>query len=280
MARIDVLKTYKLYINGAFPRGESGRVYEVKDSKGAFLANPCQASRKDLREAVVAARAAQNGWVSATAYLRGQILYRAAEMMQARKSEFVDAIIALEGKSPKAASDEVDSAIDTWVWYAGWSDKVSTIAGSTNQVSGPFYNFTIPEAVGVVTIFAEVKSTLLSLVSSIGAAISTGNTCIVIAAEKAPLTAITLAEVLATSDLPHGVVNILTGKSAELVSWVGSHMDIDAVDVSGLTKKQEADVRLEGAENLKRIHRFTEVRSAQRILSFVENKTVWHPIGI
>ncbi len=280
MTRIDVLKSYKLFINGAFPRGESGRVYEVRDSQGKFLANPCQASRKDLREAVLAARTAQSGWVNSTAYLRGQILYRAAEMMQGRMSEFVDALVANEGKTSKAANDEVTEAIDTWVWYAGWCDKISTIAGSTNQVSGPYYNFTIPEAVGVVTIFADSKFTLLSLVSSIGAVISTGNSCIVIAAEKAPLTAITLAEVLGTSDLPAGVVNILTGKSAELVSWVGSHMDIDAVDVSGLSKKSEAEVRLAGADNLKRVHRFAEIKSPARILSFVESKTVWHPIGV
>ncbi len=280
MSRIDVMKTYKLYINGAFPRGESGRVYEVKDSKGKFLANPCQASRKDLREAVVAARGAQAGWVSATAYLRGQILYRVAEMMESRKSEFIDVIVASEGKSVSAATSEVSAAIDMWVWYAGWSDKISTIAGSTNQVSGPFYNFTIPEAIGVVTIFASEKSPLLSLVSAVGGVLTTGNTCVVVASEKSPLAAIALAEVLATSDIPNGVVNILTGKSAELVPWVGSHMDIDAVDVSGLSKKQESEVRIAGADNLKRIHRFTEIRSAQRVLAFVENKTVWHPIGV
>jgi len=280
MSRIDVMKTYKLYINGAFPRGESGRVYEVKDSKGKFLANPCQASRKDLREAVVAARGAQAGWVSATAYLRGQILYRVAEMMESRKSDFIDVIVASEGKSVSAATSEVSAAIDMWVWYAGWSDKISTIAGSTNQVSGPFYNFTIPEAIGVVTIFASEKSPLLSLVSAVGGVLTTGNTCVVVASEKSPLAAIALAEVLATSDIPNGVVNILTGKSAELVPWVGSHMDIDAVDVSGLSKKQESEVRIAGADNLKRIHRFTEIRSAQRVLAFVENKTVWHPIGV
>ncbi len=280
MSRIDVMKTYKLYINGAFPRGESGRVYEVKDSKGKFLANPCQASRKDLREAVVAARGAQAGWVSATAYLRGQILYRVAEMMESRKSEFIDVIVASEGKSVSAATSEVSAAIDMWVWYAGWSDKISTIAGSTNQVSGPFYNFTIPEAIGVITIFASEKSPLLSLVSAVGGVLTTGNTCVVVASEKSPLAAIALAEVLATSDIPNGVVNILTGKSAELVPWVGSHMDIDAVDVSGLSKKQESEVRIAGADNLKRIHRFTEIRSAQRVLAFVENKTVWHPIGV
>ncbi len=173
MSRIDVMKTYKLYINGAFPRGESGRVYEVKDSKGKFLANPCQASRKDLREAVVAARGAQAGWVSATAYLRGQILYRVAEMMESRKSEFIDVIVASEGKSVSAATSEVSAAIDMWVWYAGWSDKISTIAGSTNQVSGPFYNFTIPEAIGVVTIFASEKSPLLSLVSAVVGVLTT-----------------------------------------------------------------------------------------------------------
>ena len=280
MSRIDVMKTYKLYINGAFPRGESGRVYEVKDSKGKFLANPCQASRKDLREAVVAARGAQAGWVSATAYLRGQILYRVAEMMESRKSEFIDVIVASEGKSVSAATSEVSAAIDMWVWYAGWSDKISTIAGSTNQVSGPFYNFTIPEAIGVVTIFSSEKSPLLSLVSAVGGVLTTGNTCVVVASEKSPLAAVALAEVLATSDIPNGVVNILTGKSAELVPWVGSHMDIDAVDVSGLSKKQESEVRIAGADNLKRIHRFTEIRSAQRVLAFVENKTVWHPIGV
>jgi len=280
MSRIDVMKTYKLYINGAFPRGESGRVYEVKDSKGKFLANPCQASRKDLREAVVSARAAQTGWVSSTAYLRGQILYRVAEMMESRKSEFIDVIVASEGKSVSAATAEVTAAIDMWVWYAGWSDKISTIAGSTNQVSGPFYNFTIPEAIGVVAIFASEKSPLLSLVSAVGGVLASGNTCIVIAAEKSPLAAIALAEVLATSDVPNGVVNILTGKSSELVPWIGSHMDIDAVDVSGLSKKQESEVRIAGADNLKRVHRFTEMRSAQRVLAFVENKTVWHPIGV
>jgi len=280
MSRIDVMKTYKLYINGAFPRGESGRVYEVKDSKGKFLANPCQASRKDLREAVVSARAAQYGWAASTAYLRGQILYRVAEIMESRKSEFVSAIVSAEGKSQAIATREVTAAIDLWVWFAGWSDKISTIAGSTNQVSGPFYNFTIPEAVGVVAIFGSEKSPLTSLVSALGGVLASGNTAVVIASEKSPLTAITLAEVLATSDVPSGVVNILTGKSAELVPWVGSHMDIDAVDISGLSKKQETEVRVAGADNLKRIHRFTEIKSPQRVLAFVENKTVWHPIGI
>ena len=227
-----------------------------------------------------AARGAQAGWVSATAYLRGQILYRVAEMMESRKSDFIDVIVASEGKSVSAATSEVSAAIDMWVWYAGWSDKISTIAGSTNQVSGPFYNFTIPEAIGVVTIFASEKSPLLSLVSAVGGVLTTGNTCVVVASEKSPLAAIALAEVLATSDIPNGVVNILTGKSAEQVPWVGSHMDIDAVDVSGLSKKQESEVRIAGADNLKRIHRFTEIRSAQRVLAFVENKTVWHPIGV
>ena len=280
MTRIDVMKTYKLFINGSFPRGESGRVYEVRDSKGKFLANPCQASRKDLREAVVSARAAQPGWVSSTAYLRGQILYRVAEIMESRKVEFVNTIVASEGKSQAVAASEVNEAIDLWVWYAGWSDKISTIAGSTNQVSGPFYNFTTPEAIGVVSIFASDRAPLVSLVSALGGVLASGNTAVLIAPEKSPLTAIALAEVLATSDVPAGVVNILTGKSSELVPWVGSHMDIDAVDVSGLNKKQESEVRIAGADNLKRIHRFTEVRTPQRILAFVENKTVWHPIGI
>ncbi len=280
MARIDVMKTYKLFIGGKFPRSESGRVYELNDAKGNFLANPCQASRKDLRDAVTAARTAQPGWASATAYNRGQILYRIAEVMEGRSSQFVDELVAQEGLLPKAAQTQVQKAIDLWVWYAGWTDKIATIAGSTNSVSGPYYNFTTPEALGVVGAFVDGKPSLLNLVAATAPIIASGNTAIIVASEKYPLSAITLSEVLATSDLPAGVVNVLTGKSAELVSWMGSHMDIDGVDGTGLSTKALGELKLAGADNLKRVHTFDELATPQRILAFMENKTVWHPIGI
>ena len=232
--RIDVMKTYKLFINGNFPRSESGRVYEITDAKGKFLANPCSGSRKDLRESVIAARAAQQGWSNATAYNRGQILYRVAEIMQGRREQFIAEIMAQEGATLAAARAQVDSAIDTWVWYAGWTDKIDSISGSTNPVSGSFYNFTIPESLGVVVIFADSKPSLLNLAAALAPVIASGNTAIVIASQKYPLTAITLAECLATSDVPAGVVNILTGKLDQFVTWVGSHMDIDGVDATGL----------------------------------------------
>ncbi len=278
--RIDVKKTYKLFINGQFPRSESGRVYEVKDSKGKFLANPAQGSRKDLRECVVAARGAFSGWSSATAFNRGQILYRVAEIMEGRSEQFVAELVAQEAISASAAKLQVAKAIDTWVWYAGWTDKISSISGATNPVAGPYYNFTIPEALGVVAVFADGKPSLLNMVAGLAPVIASGNTAILIASEKYPLSAITLAEALATSDLPAGVVNILTGKAGELVSWVGAHMDIDAVDASGLGKKQLTELKVAGAENLKRIHSFNELNSPLRITSFMESKTVWHPIGV
>lgn len=278
--RIDVKKTYKLFINGQFPRSESGRVYELKDSKGKFLANPAQGSRKDLRECVVAARGAFSGWSSATAFNRGQILYRVAEIMEGRSDQFVAELIAQEGISASAAKVQVATAIDTWVWYAGWTDKISAISGATNPVAGPYYNFTIPEALGVVAVFADGRPSLLNLVAGLAPVIASGNTAILIASEKYPLSAITLAEALATSDLSAGVVNILTGKAGELLSWVGSHMDIDGVDASGLGKKQLSELKVAGAENLKRIHSFDEITSPLRITSFMESKTVWHPIGV
>jgi acyl-CoA reductase-like NAD-dependent aldehyde dehydrogenase len=279
-SRIDVKKTYKLFIGGAFPRSESGRTYEVKDSKGNFIANPSLASRKDLRDAVVAARNAHGGWSGATAFNRGQILYRIAEMMEGRTAQFVDEIVALEGLTPSAAKKQVEEAIDLWVWYSGWCDKIGSIYGSTNAVSGSFYNFTIPEALGVVTVFAPAKPSLLGLVQSLAPVLAGGNTAIVIASEKYPLAAITLSEALGTSDVPGGVVNILTGSSAELAPWAGSHMDIDGIDASGLSTAQEKDLRIAGADNLKRIFRFKDGKSPQRVLSFMENKTVWHPIGV
>jgi acyl-CoA reductase-like NAD-dependent aldehyde dehydrogenase len=279
-SRIDVKKTYKLFIGGAFPRSESGRTYEVKDAKGSFIANPSLASRKDLRDAVVAARAAHGGWSSATAFNRGQILYRIAEMMEGRSGQFVDEIVALEGVTPTAAKKQVEEAIDLWVWYSGWCDKIGSIYGSTNAVSGSFYNFTIPESLGVVATFAPSKQSLLGLVQAIAPALAGGNTVIAVASQKYPLPAITLSEVLGTSDVPGGVVNILTGSSAELAPWVGSHMDIDGVDATGLSAAQEKELRIAGADNLKRIFSFKESQTPARVLAFMENKTVWHPIGL
>ena len=280
MSRIDVSKTYKLFIGGTFPRSESGRVYEIKGANKKFIANPSLASRKDLRDAVVAAKAAQPGWANATAFNRGQILYRIAEIMEGRSEQFVDEICALEGVTSKVAKTQVEAAIDTWVWYSGWCDKLSSVTGSLNQVSGPFYNFTTPEPLGVVAIFAENKPSLLGVVRTLAPVLAGGNSAVLIASENYPLPAITLSEVLATSDVPGGVVNILTGKSAELAPWVGSHMEIDGVDVAGLSKKQEEELKLVGADNLKRIFRFNPDNHPERIISFMEQKTVWHPIGI
>ena len=280
MSSLDINKTYKLFIGGAFPRSESGRVYEIKGANKKFLANPALASRKDLRDAVVAAKSAQSGWANATAFNRGQILYRIAEIMQGRSEQFVDEICVLEGVTTKAAKLQVVEAIDTWVWYSGWCDKLSSVSGSQNQVSGPFYNFTTPEALGVIALFAEGKPSLLGAVRTLAPALAGGNSAILIASESYPLPAITLGEVIATSDLPGGVVNILTGKISELLPWVGSHMEIDGVDVAGLNKKQEDEIKLVGADNLKRISRFAPSNHPERILSFMEHKTIWHPIGI
>lgn len=280
MSRLDINKTYKLFISGAFPRSESGRVYEIKGANKKFIANPAMASRKDLRDSVVAAKAAQSSWANATAFNRGQILYRIAEIMQGRSEQFVDEICALEGVSNKAAKIQVAEAIDTWVWYSGWCDKLSSVTGSLNQVSGPFYNFTTPEPLGVVAIFAESKPSLIGVVRTLAPVLAGGNTAVLIASESYPLPAITLSEALATSDIPGGVVNILTGKTAELAPWVASHMEIDGVDVAGLSKKQEEELKLVGADNLKRVFRFAPTNNPERILSFMEQKTVWHPIGL
>jgi acyl-CoA reductase-like NAD-dependent aldehyde dehydrogenase len=280
MSSLDINKTYKLFIGGAFARSESGRVYEIKGANKKFAANPILASRKDLRDAVVAAKSAQSGWVNTTAFNRGQILYRIAEIMQGRSEQFVAEICALEGVTTKAAKLQVAEAIDTWVWYSGWCDKLTSISGSQNPVSGPFYNFTTPEALGVIALFAEGKPSLLSAVRTLAPTLAGGNSAILIASESYPLPAITLGEVIATSDVPSGVVNILTGKTSELLPWIGSHMEIDGVDVSGLTKKQEDEIKLVGADNLKRIFRFAPTNHPERILSFMEHKTIWHPIGI
>ena len=279
--RLEVKKTYKLYIGGAFPRSESGRTYEVQSSNGDFVANACLASRKDLKDAVVAARSAQGSWSSATAYNRGQILYRIAEMMEGRRDQFAQEISLSDGISLDEANQEVVAAIDRWVWYAGWSDKLSVLAGSTNPVSGPYYNFTIPEAMGVIGGIAPEETSLLGLVETIAPIIVSGNTCIVLASTRAPLCAISFAEVLATSDLPHGVCNVLTGKKEELVPWFASHMDINGLDISGIDEPPLISaVKTAGAQNLKRIHSFGPGQNPQRILAFMETKTIWHPIGV
>ena len=278
--RLDVMKTYKLFIGGAFPRSESGRSYEIKDKRGEFIANPAWASRKDLRDAVVAARSAFSNWSHATAYNRGQILYRIAEMMEGRREQFVAEIVALEGVTEKSARNQVAEVIDLWVWYAGWTDKIHAIAGGTNPIAAPYYNFTVPEPIGVVGIIADEKDSLLGLVRALAPVITSGNSAVLIASESRPLPAMSFAEVLATSDIPAGVVNILTGKKAELLPWLASHIEIDALDISGANPKSDGELRKLGTENLKRIHRFGKQDSPKRILSFMELKTVWHPIGI
>jgi acyl-CoA reductase-like NAD-dependent aldehyde dehydrogenase len=277
--RLEVMKTYKLFINGAFPRTESGRSYEITSKKGEFLANACLASRKDLRDAVVAARAAQPGWAKATAFNRGQIMYRIAEMLEGRADQFAQEISLQTGVSAKESLQEVSDAIDLLVWYAGWSDKLPSLAGATNPVSGPYYNFTVPEALGVVGIIATIDRPLLGLVEAIAPVLVSGNTAVVLASSTAPLSAISFAEVLATSDLPNGVLNILSGQQSELAPWFASHMDIDGLDISGLPEADRAAVKEAGVENLKRISAFTKTAEPGRILAFMEAKTVWHPIG-
>ena len=277
--RIDVKKTYKLFINGAFPRTESGRTYEVKSAKGVFIANPCLASRKDLKDAVVAARGAQPGWNKASAYNKGQILYRIAEMLEGRRAQFIDEIILTTGVTKLKADKEVTDCVDRLVWYAGWSDKLSSLSGALNPVAGPYYNFTVPESMGVIAAIAPETPSLLGLIDAIAPIIVGGNTVIVLASTKAPLSAMSFAEVIATSDVPAGVVNILTGKKDEIAPWMASHMDIDGLDISGLPAKGHGAIRIAGAENLKRIFTFKSADPG-RILAFLENKTVWHPIGL
>ena len=277
--RIDVKKTYKLFINGAFPRTESGRTYEIKSAKGVFIANPCLASRKDLKDAVVAARAAQSGWNKASAYNKGQILYRIAEMLEGRRAQFVNEIILVTGVTKVKAEKEVTDSVDRLVWYAGWSDKLSSLSGALNPVAGPYYNFTVPESMGVIAAIAPEVPSLLGLIDAIAPIIVGGNTVVVLASTKAPLSAMSFAEVIATSDVPAGVINILTGKKDEIAPWVASHMDIDGFDISGLAAKSHGAIRIAGAENLKRIYSFKSADPG-RILAFLENKTVWHPIGL
>ncbi|GAB6858291.1 aldehyde dehydrogenase family protein [Microbacterium xylanilyticum] len=277
-ARLTVPKTYKLSIGGAFPRSESGRTYEVTTPKGAFLANAAKASRKDARDAVKAARAAQTGWAKATAYNRGQVLYRVAEVLEGRRAQFVDEIVAQQGVSAAAAGAQVDEAIDLWVWYAGWCDKYAQVAGNLNPVAGAYFNISAPEPTGVVAIVAPQDSALLGLVSVVAPALVSGNAVVVVASEDHPLSAISLAEVLATSDLPGGVVNVLTGSPAELVPWLAAHADVNALDLSGAGGIDWVDLQITAADTLKRVLTPGEViASPQRIAAFTEVKTVWHP---
>ncbi|MFC9236724.1 aldehyde dehydrogenase family protein [Streptomyces decoyicus] len=283
--RLSVLKTYKLYVGGKFPRSESGRVYEVTDSKGTWLANAPLASRKDARDAVVAARKAFGGWSGATAYNRGQILYRVAEMLEGRRDQFTAEVAAAEGLSKAKAAAQVDAAIDRWVWYAGWSDKVAQIAGGANPVAGPYFNLSSPEPTGVVAVLAPQDSSFLGLVSVIAPAIVTGNTVVVAAAEGAPLPALSLAEVLATSDLPGGVVNILSGRTAELGAPLAAHQDVNALDLAGADDELATELEKAAADNLKRVLRpaavnWTADPGTGRLLGFLETKTVWHPMGV
>ena len=283
--RLAVRKTYKLYIGGAFPRSESGRSYQVTSSQGAFLANAALASRKDARDAVKAARAAFGGWSGATAYNRGQILYRIAEMLEGRREQFVAEVASVDGIAADAAAAQVDAAIDRWVWYAGWSDKLSQVRGTVNPVAGPYWNVSSPEPTGVVALFAPEHPSLLGLVSVLAPVIVSGNTSVLVAPDSAALPAITLAEVLATSDLPGGVVNILTGRTAELGKPLAEHLDVDALDLAGVPDPLATDLERAGAQNLKRIRRpipdpdWSADPGLDRMVSFLETKTVWHPVG-
>ncbi|WP_370946627.1 aldehyde dehydrogenase family protein [Amycolatopsis sp. cg5] len=285
--RISVAKTYKLYIGGKFPRSESGRVYPVNDTKGKFLANAAHASRKDVRDAVVAARKAFGGWSAATAYNRGQVLYRVAEMLEGRREQFVSEVAASEGVAAKKAQSLVDTAIDRWVWYAGWTDKIATVLGAANPVAGPYFSFTVPEPTGVVGVLAPQQSSLLGLVSVLAPVLATGSTAVVVSSADRPLPAITLSEVLATSDLPGGVANILTGRASELGSWLASHGDVNALDPTGAEPSARAGLAREAANTVKRVLTvpdaepdWTDTPDISRLRRYLEAKTVWHPLGV
>lgn len=281
--RLDVKKTYKLFIAGKFPRSESGRSYQVNDHKGNHMANASLASRKDVRDAVAAARAAQPGWAGATAYNRGQVLYRIAEMLEGRRDQFVSEIRELTGKSERQANQEVDAAIDSFVWHAGWTDKIDAVAGSMNPVAGPFFNISTNQPTGVVGSLAPQDSALVGFVNTIAPAIVSGNTIVVVTSEKLSLPALSFAEVLATSDLPGGVVNILAGKEKELSSWLVSHMDVNAADLEGASDPTMLESL--AADTVKRVirkgsyQRLGSKGSLQHILDYMEVKTVWHPKG-
>jgi acyl-CoA reductase-like NAD-dependent aldehyde dehydrogenase len=292
--RLDVRKTYKLYIGGAFPRSESGRSYVVTDTKGRFLANAAQASRKDARDAVRAARAAFPGWSGATAYNRGQVLYRVAEVMEGRFDQFVAEVSAAEGLNTARARVTVAAAIDRWVWYAGWSDKLAQVLGNLNPVAGPYFDISAPDPTGVVAALAPQSSSLLGLVSVVAPIVVSGNTCVVVTSAKRPLPAVTLSEALATSDVPGGVINVLTGLAAEIAPWLASHRDVNALDLTGAADAEGVawgDLEAAAADTVKRVLRpagtgaaadepaWTAAPDLRRIRAFLETKTVWHPKG-
>jgi acyl-CoA reductase-like NAD-dependent aldehyde dehydrogenase len=292
--RVEVRKTYKLYIGGQFPRSESGRSYVVAAADGTPLANAVRGSRKDLRDAVRAARGAAQGWADRTAMNRGQVLYRVAELMEGRRDQFVGEVAQAEGLRPDRARDVVDRAIDRWVWYAGWADKIAQVLGSSNPVASDFFNFTIPEATGVVGIVAPEPSSLLGLVSRLAPPLVGGNSVVALASEIRPLPAITLTEVLATSDVPAGVINVITGRKRELIPWLAAHEDVDALDVWGVPEDLRREVELSAADSVKRVVRrpagttdarfdWLDDRASERpewIAAYLEMKTVWHPIGL
>ncbi|MFD5743422.1 aldehyde dehydrogenase family protein [Streptomyces massasporeus] len=282
--RLSVFKTYKLYVGGKFPRSESGRVYEVSDSKGKWLANAPLSSRKDARDAVVAARKAFGGWSGATAYNRGQVLYRVAEMLEGRREQFTREVADAEGLSKSKAAAVVDATIDRWVWYAGWTDKIAQVVGGGNPVAGPFFNLSSPEPTGVVAVLAPQESSFLGLVSVLAPVIATGNTAIVVASENSPLPALSLAEVLATSDVPGGVVNVLSGRTAEIAAPLAAHQDVNAIDLAGADEVLAKELEIAAADNLKRVLRpqpvdYAETPGIDRMTAFLETKTVWHPTG-
>lgn len=282
--RLGVRKTYKLYVGGAFPRSESGRSYPVSAADGTLLAHAARASRKDVRDAVVAARKAFPGWSGRTAYNRGQVAYRVAELLEGRRAQFAAEVDAAEGHG---GPGQVDAAIDRWVWYAGWPDKVAQVTGAANPVAGPFFNFSVPEPTGVVAVVAPARSSLLGLVSVLAPAVVTGNAVVVVASEARPLPAVTLTEVLATADVPAGVVNVLTGHTRELAPVLASHRDVDGIDLCGTAVGDAADLERSAAENVKRLRTAEHPEpdwladpGTGRLTAFLETKTVWHPTGV
>ena len=289
--RLGVRKTYKLYIGGAFPRTESGRAYEVFGARGELLANACRGTRKDVRDAVRAARKAFPGWAALTAYNRSQVLYRIAELMEGRRDQFIAEVQAAEGVGRARATRLVDGAIDRWVWYAGWADKYPQLIGTVNPVAGPYFNFSVPEPTGVVGVVAPEESSLLGLVSRLAPVIVSGNAAVVLASQARPLPAVTLTEVLATSDVPGGVVNMITGLRDELVAHLAGHMDVNGLDAFGVAPSEAAAIEELAVENVKRVARppsaglvrydwlSPAAQSPYLIGDFVEIKTVWHPIG-
>ena len=289
-ARIEVAKTLKLYVNGAFPRSESGRTIPVKDARKRIVAQASHASRKDLRDAVEAANAAQPKWAAATAYNRGQVIYRLAEMLEARRAEFTSLIVSIEGRSKADATREIDRAIDRCVCYAGWTDKIASVLGGKQPVAGPYFVFSMPEAMGTVAVVVPDGAQLLAIVSLVLPVIAAGNSAIVIApiGANAPL-AIAFAEAVATSDVPAGIVNVLTGKRSELAPWIASHRDIAGVAGAQLPAAEAAALEAGAAENLKRVALFRDApkfdddafwHSPWAIQPFVEIKTVWHPSAL